>query len=65
MGFDFLDAIAIYDGQTLLGYVHKQGNEWVAFGQNEQRIGSFANRKLATRAVMDARSPAQTGGDHV
>jgi hypothetical protein len=65
LGFDHLDALAIYNGQTLLGFVHKHGNQWVAFGHDEQRIGSFADRKLATRAVIDGRSPAQQGGANV
>ena len=54
LGVDVLDAVAIHDGRTLLGYVHKHGSEWLALGHTEQRIGSFANRTLATRAVMDA-----------
>src|SRR3712207_3632756 len=46
--FDPLAATAVYDGQTLLGFVHEKGDHWVALGHDEQRIGSYANRKLAT-----------------
>jgi hypothetical protein len=64
LGFDVLDAIAVYDGRTLLGYVHENGDRWVAFGHDERRIGSFATRKLATQAVMEAHaSPMNGGGD--
>jgi hypothetical protein len=63
--FDPLDAIAVYDGRTLLGYVHGKGDRWVAIGHDERRIGSFATRKLATRAVMEAHASPTNGGADV
>jgi hypothetical protein len=51
--FDPLDVIAVDDDRTLLGYVHEDGNEWIAFSHHQRRIGSFSSRKLATRAAVD------------
>lgn len=49
-------ALAVYDGQHLVGSVVERNGEFLAFDVHDHRVGVFANQREALRAIPAARS---------
>jgi hypothetical protein len=57
--------LAVYDGQSHLGFVEKRAARFNAFDADGKRIGTFENRKdaIAEIARTHARSNAKSAAD--
>jgi hypothetical protein len=44
----------VYDGRDWKGAVSRRGNEWLAVTEGGLRLGYFADKALAVKAVLDA-----------